>query len=147
MKQIILLLFIALLANKVHARKGIPIPVCFPCEEISLVKDLPDDEELKQGNSFLNLGYIYEGYGVLFVRAWNKKGRYVLTNKEKTVYYEIDENQLEGIKQKYNLELSSNPISFWKKIGGKLIYMIIIGLIIYSKFFSKDEDEEDVATE
>ncbi len=146
MKQIILLIFIALLANKAHARKGI-IPVCIPCEKISLVKDLPNEEDLKQDGSFLNLGYLHNEYGIIFIPAWNSGGKYVLTNEDKTVYYEIDESQLEGIKQKYNVELSSNPLSFWKKIGGKLIYLAVIGFILYSKFFSKDEDEEDVATE
>jgi len=145
MKQIISLAFIALFATQAQARKR--IPACIPCEKIALVEDLPNDEALKEGGSHLNLGYLYKEYGIIFIPAWNTDGKYVLTNEGETTYYDITDEELEGIKKKYNLEISSSPLSFWKKIGGKIIYLIVIGLIIYGKFSPDDEEEEEVATE
>ncbi len=145
MKQIIVLIFISLFAIKTNARAR--IPVCTPCEKADLVEDLPNDETLKEGNEYLNLGYFHKEYGIAFIPAWNSDGRYVLVNEDESTYYDIDESQLAELKQKYNLDLSSNPLSFWKKIGGKLVYLIIIGLIIYGKMPSKDEKEDSVTTE
>lgn len=145
MKQIILLFFISLFAFKAHARRR-GIPVCIPCEKIALVKDLPDDEYLQQDGSYLNLGYLHNEYGIIFIPAWNSGGKYVLTNEDQSIYYEVDEKQLAEIKEKYELSLSSNPLSLWKKIGGKLIYLIVIGYFVYSKFISSNEDDEEETT-
>lgn len=145
MKKIILLLFVAFFANEAHARRG-RIPVCFPCEKIATVQDLPNEDSLKQNGSFLNLGYLHNEYGIIFIPAWNSGGKYVLVNNDESIYYDLSEAQLEELKKTHNLELSSNPLSFWKKIGGKLIYLIVIGFILYGQF-SKGDDEEPAAPE
>ncbi len=147
MKKIVLLItFTVLFANEAFAKRG-RIPVCIPCEKIALVKDLPNDENLKEGSDYLNLGYLYEEYGAVWVPAWNTKGKYVLINEDETVYYEITDAQLAELKTAYNLELAEHPISFWKKIGGKLVFLLVIGLIVWGKFSSNDEEEEEPQTE
>lgn len=140
MKHILVLSGVLLFAFNLQAKR-FRIPVCFPCEKIATVQDLPDEENLKEAGSYLNLGYMYKEYGILFIPAWNEKGRYVLTNEDESVYYDLKEEELNELAKKYNVELSSNPLSFWKKIGGKIIYIILIALIVYG-YFSKDEEEE-----
>ncbi|CAL2076982.1 conserved exported hypothetical protein [Tenacibaculum sp. 190524A05c] len=147
MKKIVLLItFTVLCAHQAFAKRA-RIPVCFPCEKLALVKDLPNDEGLKEGTNFLNLGYLYEEYSAVWIPAWNTKGKYVLINEDETVYYEITDAQLAELETKYNLELSEHPLSFWKKIGGKAVYIIIIGLIIWGKLSPDNEEEEEPQTE
>ncbi|MCH2034513.1 MAG: hypothetical protein MK202_13465 [Tenacibaculum sp.] len=144
MKKIVLLItFTVLFANEAFAKRG-RIPVCIPCEKLELVKDLPNDENLKEGSDYLNLGYLYEEYGAVWVPAWNTQGKYVLINEDKTVYYEITDAQLAELKSTYSLELATHPLSFWSKIGGKLVFLVVIGLIIWGKISpDKDEDEDE----
>lgn len=143
MKKIVLLItFTVLFANQAFAKRG-RIPVCFPCEKLELVKDLPNDENLKEGTDYLNLGYFYKEYSAVWIPAWNTKGTYVLINEDQTVYYEITDTQLTELKTKYNLELADHPLSIWKKIGGKAVYLVIIAFILWSKFSPEKEEEEE----
>ena len=143
MKKIILLTIFALFVTTYSfARRGIPIPVCMPCEKLEEVKDLPNDETLLVSGSHLNLGYIYEQYGAIFVPVWNTSGRFVLINESKTTYYDLTDEQLTEYQKAYDLDITSNPISFWGKIGGKLIVLLLVVIIVYLQF-SKDPDEEE----
>ncbi len=143
MKQLLLITAAIFFTTNIYARRR-RIPACLPCEKIHLVEDLPNDESLLEQGSYLNLGYLYEEYGIIFIPAWNKEGKYVLTNEDETTYYDVSEDELAKLKEQYNLELSPNPLSFWKKIGGKIIYLIVIGLIIYG-YLGKDDDEPEEA--
>ncbi len=140
MKQIIFLAVFALVTFKSHAK--LKIPVCIPCEKIDMVTDLPNDENLKEGGDYLNLGYLHKEFGVVYIPAWNSDGKYVLTNENEDVYYELSEEDLEKLKETYNLEISSNPLSFWKKIGGKIIYLGLIGFVIWG-YLSKDDENDE----
>lgn len=142
-KAILFTLFALFISVKSFARKR--IPVCLPCEKLEEVQDLPNDESLLEAGTYLNLGYLYKEYGAVFVPVWNTSGTYVLINEDKTLYYEITEAQLEELKKTYNLELKPHPLSFWKKIGGKLVFLVVIALILYGKF-GKDSDEEPATT-
>lgn len=142
MKKILLLsLFTLFLTSYSFARAK--IPVCMPCEKLAEVKDLPNDESLLESGSYLNFGYLYEEYGVVWIPAWNTKGRYVLINEAKDSYYDLTDEQLTAYAEAYDIDLSANPLSFWNKIGAKIIYLILIGLIIFS-YMGKDSDEDEV---
>ena len=141
MKNIILFLFFSFFVTTYSYARA-KIPVCIPCEKIEVVKDLPNDKALLESGSYLNLGYLYEEYGAVFVPAWNTKGKYVLVNEAKTAYYDLTDDQLAQYTETYKLNLSDNPLSFWKKIGGKIIYLIFIGLIIIGKFGKDPEKGE-----
>jgi len=145
-KFLLFAIFTLLLTTSTFAKARIPIPVCFPCEDIAVIKDLPNDEALLQSGSYLNLGYLYEEYGAIFVPVWNNSGRYVLVNEAKTAYYDLSEEQLAEYKKAYDLELSSNPLSFWKKIGGKLVILLLLVLIIFVKTGSDDDDDDETKT-
>jgi len=141
MKKLILLTIFSLFLSTYSFARG-RIPVCMPCEKLEEVKNLPDDESLLESGEYLNLGYLYDEYGAVFVPAWNTKGRYVLINEAKTIYYDLTDEQLANYAKTYDVDTSGNPLSFWKKIGGKLIYLVLIGFAILSKL-GKDPDEEE----
>lgn len=148
MKKLLILLFFVLFASfDAHAKAGIPIPVCFPCQSISVVEELPDEDALKQDGQYLELGYLYEEYGILFISLWNTDGQYVLCNKDETTYYEVSEEQLKELETKYNLDTGGNPLGLWKKLGGKLILLVLIGIGIFSAFSKSDDKESKENTE
>ncbi|WP_338790036.1 hypothetical protein V9L05_04900 [Bernardetia sp. Wsw4-3y2] len=143
MKKLLFILFFIFFASlNAQAKARIPIPVCFPCETIDVVEELPDEDALKQDGYYLEVGYLYEEYGFLFISFWNTNGKYVLCDKDETVYYEVSEEDLEGLKNTYNLELGENPLGIWKKLGGKIILVVLIGIGIFSALSKSEEKEE-----
>jgi hypothetical protein len=141
--KILLLAIVSIFVTTTISAKA-KIPVCFPCETIETTKDLTKDEELKQmaGNE-VNLAYLNNEYGLLWTSVWNTSGRYVLSNSSNNMYWEIDETVASYLKEKHNFDVKTaeNPLSFWKKIGGKLVFILLIGLLIWGNIGSKKKDE------
>lgn len=142
MKTLFTLLLTVGLFSNAMAKRGIPIPVCFPCDEIHTVEELPESENLiGEDGKKLNLGYMYKEYGVVWIPIWNTEGVYVLTNEAEDTYYDLVEADIEELKTVHNVEISSgNPLSIWKKVGGKVLLLIIAGFLIWGQF-SGDDDE------
>jgi len=142
MKLIITLFLAAGIFTNIQA-KGIPIPVCFPCEELTTVKELPVSEDLVgEFNEKLNLGYLYEEYGIVWIPVWNTEGTYVLVNEDEDTYYEVDEAFLAELSEIDGVEIpTGNPLSIWSKVGGKVIVALLLGLIVWGQFGDDDEEE------
>lgn len=142
MKKLLFILFFVVFASaNAHAKAGIPIPACFPCTSMDIVQELPNEDSLKQEGQYLDLGYLYEEYGILFISIWNTDGQYVLCNEDKTIYYELSEEKLQQLKETHKLDVEENPLGLWKKFGGKIILLVLIGIGIFGAF-SKSDDEE-----
>ncbi len=138
---ITLLLAVGFFSNL--SAKGIPIPVCFPCEELTTVEELPASEDLLgEFDEKLNLGYLYEAYGALWIPVWNQEGQYVLVNEAEDTYYEVEADYIAELQELHGFEVpSGSPLSLWKKVGGKVILVFVLGLIVWGQFGSSDEDE------
>lgn len=144
MRRKILILTIVTIFTTTMASAKAKIPVCFPCETIETIKELPDDFELNEmANDKVNIAYINNEYGILWMSIWNTGGRYVLSNESNSIYYEIDTEVTQILKEKYNFDIATaeNPLSFWKKIGGKLVLLVIVLLLIWGNIGSKKEKE------
>ncbi|EOG6905728.1 hypothetical protein ACLH3R_002354 [Flavobacterium psychrophilum] len=140
----ILILSIATFFTTTTLSAKAKIPVCFPCETIETTMDLTKDEELKKiAGSEVNLAYLNNEYGLLWTSVWNTNGRYVLSNTSNNMYWEIDETAAQYLKEKHNFDVKTaeNPLSFWKKIGGKLVFILVIGFLIWGNIGSKKKDE------
>ena len=139
MKKITIVLSLILSFNLAQAK--LKIPVCIPCENIAVVKDLPQTDEFKddKGN-YLKLGYMYKEYGIVFIPFWNTDGKYVLTNEAADSYMELDDATISTLKDTHKVEISKgSPLSFWKKIGGKIVGLIILALIVWGALPDKSE--------
>ena len=147
MKKIILTAMITFgTINMVSAK--LKIPVCFPCETLETVQELPTDSEIqKLIGQKVNLSYINKEYGILWMSAWNTNGRYVLSNNSNNTYFEIDDEIAQILKEKYNFDIATakNPLSFWKKIGGKIVILGVILLLSWGNLPSK-KDKKEVKT-
>jgi hypothetical protein len=142
MKRIIISLFIF---TAFSANAKVKVPVCFPCETIEKVQELPTDSEIhKMAGTSVSVAYLNNEYGALWIPVWNAKGRYVLTDITKTLYYEIDAETAKILKEKHNFDINQDsPLSFWKKVGGKIIIGLLIGLLIWGQLPSKKEKKEE----
>lgn len=136
---------LCLSASKAEA-KGIPIPVSFGGEKLMTVVDLPNDTLMYSTaeGAYCNLGYKYKQFSVIWVPAWNWDGEYCLTVEGKpNTYYTLSDEDLAFLTAQYDLDLPNNPISFWNKIGGKIIWLLAIALIIWSWVKPKEEKDDD----
>lgn len=142
MKTIILTACIAFASLSLVYAKA-KIPICLPCETIQTIQELPTDSEIqKLAGQKVNLSYLNNEYGILWMSIWNTNGRYVLSDISNNTYFEIDPQAAKILKEKHNfdVETAENPLSFWKKAGGKLVFSIIVALLIWGSIPSKKKD-------
>lgn len=142
MKQLYILVLFFLIFNTANAR--VKIPVCFPCETLEIVQQLPVTSEIQElAGEKVNIAYINNEYGILWLSVWNANGRFVLSNTSQTVYYEIDEEITKILKEKHNFDSSnqSSPLSFWKVYFGKIIVFILFAIVIWSYIPYKPKEE------
>ncbi|MCP1994312.1 hypothetical protein [Flavobacterium sp. HSC-61S13] len=142
-KRLFLITAAALFATSMVTAKA-KIPVCFPCETIETVQELPTDSEIqKLMGQKVNLSYLNTEYGVLGMSVWNSNGRFVLSDISNNTYFEIDAPTATILKEKhgFDIETAADPLTFWKKTGGKLVLGLIVVLIIWGSIPSKKKDD------
>ena len=140
MKKILLTVFVFTSVNIMSAKAKIPL--CFPCETIETIQELPTDSEIqKLAGQKVNLSYLNNEYGILWMSVWNTNGRYVLSDISNNTYFEIDPEIATVLKDKHNFDVATatDPLSFWKKFGGKIIFFILIGLLVWGNLPEKDK--------
>jgi hypothetical protein len=85
MKKILLSL-VVLTAFTANAK--VKVPVCFPCETIESVQELPKESEIHtMAGETVNIAYFNNEYGAIWVPVWNSNGKYVLSNISNSTYY------------------------------------------------------------
>lgn len=117
--------------------------MCFPCETVQTIQELPTDSEIQDlAGEKVNLAYLNNEYGAIWIPVWNTDGRYVLTDISNNSYYEIDSAAAAILKDKHDFdaETAVAPLTFWKKIGGKIVFVLVIILAIWGSIPSKKKD-------
>ncbi|WP_413512297.1 hypothetical protein [Myroides odoratus] len=141
-KKVFLITVIAFFTINMVSAKA-KIPVCLPCETIETTMELPTDSEIQKiVGQKVNVAYLNTEYGALTMSVWNENGRYVLADISNNTYVEIDDQIAEILKEKHDFDVKTaeSPLSFWKKIGGKLVFILIIALVIWGCLPSKKEN-------
>lgn len=146
MKKILLLALMSFLFYAKTMAGGIPVPYCSKCEYITIVADLPDSSEFysEEYDGYMDIGYKYSQFWLVWLPLWNSDGEYVLTIKGQDVYFDITPAKVKRLASTYNLTLPDNPIPLWDKIGGKAVLGFVIVLVILFYFIKgkkKDNDE------
>jgi hypothetical protein len=148
MKKIMMLALLSLVFYANTMAKGIPIVYCSDCEYITVVGDLPDSAQFysEEYKGYMDIGYKYNQFWILWLPLWNSKGEYCLTIKGQDVYFEYTKEEIEELAKSYNIKLPSNPIPFWDKIGGKALLILLLAVAVwYFKFHDKPKQEESLA--
>jgi len=120
-------------------------------DKIEVVAELPNNEKYvgnKGPNDYLELATLHQEYNIAWIiPAWiTEEPKLVLGKKDSDEYYELTEQQLSEIIKENNLDKESLlQLGLYTRYGGKVILIIIIGLIIYGLYPSNDdEDTEEV---
>jgi hypothetical protein len=120
----------------------------FGGEAMSKVQDFPDTETFQlEDGTYVDAGCIYKQVSILFIPIWNYEIRWCGYTGEDGTYLELTKEELDGMAKEANVTLAETPsLSFWDSIGGKLVFLVVIGgLIAFGIFSSDDEEEEEEA--
>ncbi|TXR54642.1 hypothetical protein [Reinekea thalattae] len=129
-KSILALLFmLAMSPSYAHA-----ILFSYGGEDIVKVLELPDDERFQAANGdYVDIGYLYKSVSILFVPVFNYDGRLVGMLQDEGSYIDIPNEDIKLIVYAAGETLPEKPyLSFWNRLGGKLLFIAVIGFLIYS---------------
>lgn len=118
-------------------------------DKIEIVADLPNTEKYtasEGSKEYLDLATLHQEYNIAWViPAWiTEEPKLVLAKKDSDVYYELTDQQLAEIIKDNKLDKESLlQLGLYTRYGGKVILLLVIGLIIYGIIPGKDEEEEE----
>ena len=143
LKNIILLAFLVFGITNVSARAKIPFG---KKEVITIVSELPDNEmyETSEGSKeYLELATLHEEFNIAWILPlWiTQEPKLVLYNEKSDTYYEVSEEEMNEIltENKIKKEDVLN-VPFYNKYGGKVLLIILIGLVAWSYMGKKEEE-------
>lgn len=118
-------------------------------DKIEIVADLPNTDKyaVSEGSKeYLDLATLHQEYNIAWIiPAWvTKEPKLVLSKKDSDEYYELTDQELAEIIKENKLDKESLlQLGLYTRYGGKVILLLVIGLIIYGIIPGKDEEEEE----
>ncbi len=97
------------------------------------------------------IGIVFDQFSIFTVPIWNYGEQvYALyTESGNTInYYELTPEDVEAFSAEFGIELDPNnpTLSFWNRIGGKLVLLLVfVALVGYYMIKGDDDDEEAAA--
>ena len=105
----------------------------FGGEKIVKVGDLPDSDEYRDESGTLQDAYVIYKHGwILWIPVWNWDARYVLSSGGERFYEFADESYKAQVVSKHGPP--GNAIPFWDKIGGKILWVVILAICGFVKY-------------
>ena len=117
-------------------------------EKIEVIKTLPDNAVLN--NEHVNLGVMYDQFSIFWIPMWNYgETKYVLINEKEDMYYDLEQEDLQVLKEDLSIDFPDKPsIGFWNKIGGKIIWVLVIVVAFCVwRFTRKEDDDANIPTQ
>lgn len=139
-----LIALLLILLSCSYAEAKIPVFFSFSGEQISKVVDFPNTEEYQADeNIYIDAGCIYKQVSIFFIPIWNYDVRWCASLDGSEEYIPYSREELSVFAAAANVTLPEEPtIDFWNKIGGKLVFLLLIGAFIAYVALSPDEEEE-----
>lgn len=128
-----------------NAEAKMPVFFSWGGENTSKVADFPDDETFKvEEGSYVDAGCIYKQITIFFIPVWNYDLRWCGYVEGSESYIPLTKTELDEYAAIGEVTLPDAPsISFWNSIGGKLVFLLIIGAFVAYAILSPDEEEEE----
>lgn len=145
-------LFITLFSLLFTFQASAKMPIFFQtgAEHIYKVEELPDTEyfQLEDG-TYMDLGVFSKQFTIFFIPLWNYDVKWCGYEASEEYLIELTRDQLDDIAKEAGITIADSPsLPFWPSIGGKLLFLVIIGGFIgFSVMASKEGEEEAVDEE
>jgi hypothetical protein len=139
-RSIFIALLIVVSSTSLFAKAKIPLG---EREVLNKVLDLPDTDEFKlKDGSFFDLATLHKEFNIAYLLPLYiiEEPKLVGFNEQTDTFYDIPQNEIDAIlaAQKLNKE-ELNKLPFYTKYGGKIVALLIIGLLIWGAIPSKKE--------
>ena len=135
-------LLIAFSSTSVFAKAKIPFG---EREVLNKVYDLPNTDEFKEEGNFIDLATLHKEFNIAYFLPLyiTEEPKLVGFDEQTDTYYDIPQNQVDAIlaSQKQNKE-ELNKLPIYTRYGGKIVAILIIGLLIWGAIPSKKEKVE-----
>ena len=142
-QRIFIVLLIAFSSTSAFAKAKIPLG---EREVLKKVYDLPDTDEFKlKDGHFFDLATFHKEFNIAYFLPLyiTEEPKLVGFDEQSEAYYDIPQNEIDSIlaSQKLNKE-QLNKLPFYTKYGGKIVAILIVGLIIWGAIPSKKQKVE-----
>jgi hypothetical protein len=131
---------VSLLACVSSAYAAKPIFFSFGGETIAKIADFPDTPEFQnQEGHYVDAGMRYKQISIFFIPVWNYDQEWCGYISDK-MYLDLSKEKLDELATAAHISLPSEfQVSFWDKIGGKLLLgALLIAYFLYLKTQPKD---------
>jgi len=143
-------LFITMIALTISSMVSAKVRIPFgKIDKIEMVADLPNDERYAAtpgSKEYLDLATLHQEYNIAWIiPAWiTREPKFVLAKKDSDEYYEATDAEIALIIKENKLDKENLlQLGLYTRYGGKAILIIIIGLIIYGIYPSRDDEETE----
>lgn len=138
-------IFIALLfafsSTSVFAKLRIPFG---EREVLTKVYDLPNTDEFKvEHGNFMDLATFHKEFNIAYFLPLyvTEEPKLVGYDEQSDTFYDIPQDEIEAILAAQKLKMEDlNKLSFYTRYGGKIVALLIIGLMIWGAIPSKKEE-------
>ncbi|SDF52017.1 hypothetical protein [Chitinophaga filiformis] len=145
-RTIFIALLIAFSSTSVFA--GIKIPMG-EREVLNKVYDLPDTDEFKsEHGNFIDVATLHKEYNIAYILPLYviEEPRLVLFDEKADSFYDLPQDKVDAILASQKIDKEKlNKLPFYTRYGGKIVALLIIGLLVWGVIISRKDDAEEEA--
>jgi len=140
-RPVFIALLIAFSSTSVFARLKIPFG---EREVLNKVHELPNTDEFKvEHGNFMDLATLHKEFNIAYFLPLyvTEEPKLVGYDEQSDTFYDIPEEEIEAILTSQKLKKEDlNKLPFYTRYGGKIVALLIIGLMIWGVIPSKKEE-------
>ena len=140
---LILLLVALCTVSSMSNAQAARVPIMYVSgPEFEEIGPLPDSI-LSDDDNKMFFGLEFEQFSIFYVPLWNTgEVKYALYDEVAQTIYSYEHADVKVIAEEFGFTIEETPtLSFWNRIGGKLVALIIILGVLYATFVFKPKTE------
>jgi hypothetical protein len=146
MKTLLLLTVMSLTTATGFARRGLPV-FYGATEKVQKVLDLPDIDSFKTSTGeYYDLGVTFTSNHIFWVPYSCGEAKLCGKVVGKDMIVDLTAEEIKDVERIANVKAPAAKAPFWDRIGGKLVYGGIIGLIIWGFIPSRKKRNDTTTT-
>jgi hypothetical protein len=118
-------------------------------EKLEITQKFPETEDFTfDDGEHMNLGVMYNQFSIFWIPMWNYgETKWVFVNDKRDSYSdELTAEDIETLRTEYGFDIPDEPkIGFWNRVGGKIVWGIIIALILCAWWWTREKKKPETA--